>query len=1240
MTERRGGTARHRGWIQTGKRQRPNRKLRLEHLESRLPLHASVLISELMIAPAVPNELERTQLPDAVATDFQFVELLNSDASTSVSVGDMQLEGDISARLSDEQMSPGESVVVVANEEAFRVRYGDAIRIVGEFEGTLHQLETQVSLIDFDSHALVEIRWTLDELWPSRALGVGPSLELVRPTSTLASQMSKPQHWQASPQPLGSPGQTRQLPRGVEINELLAGTDATSGLMDQVELWNRTDAPINLDGWYLSDEATNPLKFAIPAGTVIPEQGYVVLDSRDFNPTPSAPALHHFALDRHRGGALFLTAENPDDGQWTFEDGVTYGAHRQSWGQYPHERSRGWGPLSSSTFGSPNAGGFVGSVVITEFNYHPAPPSPAALSHAPMLAADDLEFVEVFNNDALAFDLSGWSLGGDIDFDFPPGSLLSAGQSLIVVPFETELQPSNDYLSAFATHYGIDRSQLLVLGGYTGSLRDDFGILQLLRPGRPAADLGGMTPDELYEQVLYDDVHPWPAEPDGGGNTLTRTSVDRASPAAEVWQSQAPTPGSTPFVPPVQHQLPDLAFWSDPLLGINHLERVEVHPSTGRKLMRFSTGFANVGSGPLVIVGKSDADANGPVVQVVSNVDGSTTEFDAGRFSFHPDHEHVHFADYAFYRLREVTDDDGVGQIIAGGDKVSFCLMDSHPFDRSLENSPPLPQYTVCESRTQGISVGWADLYSANVPDQWIDIEDVPPGEYWFETVIDPFNALLETDESNNVFRTKVAIHVSEYAPDHLDELGISDYRILEDEQTIERLSIHKPGDIDAFRWTASRDGQLSVKLAFDHDLGDVDLYVWHTDQQAKVVVRMSVTDRNQEQLTLDVVRGKTYFIVAKDLSGSTNPNYSLALSGPESQPDVYEPNDTVLAVADLGSGEVVISDLTLDNLADQDYFAWTADQSTRVRVDVSRNEATSDLSLVIHDFGNHVVYSAMAAQQSFEFDAIEGTTYVLVVASPQNEIVTSYALGFTYVDTPINPEPTAKVVAAYAFKAGESKTRVDLIGDQPTIPWLDLAQIQLVFSTDVAVTQEDLRVTGEVIAEYAILDFDYDDENFLGTWTVRSPVAVDTIRVRTRPSLTDRDGNPLEPLVAGWQAHPGDFRQDGDLNEDDIYALAAGLRMGSQFFDLNGDERLNRDDISELVTSLMGSVIGDSNLDGAFDTRDIVFVFQSGEFEDALSENSTWQTGDWNGDGEFDSSDFVFALQEGVYEQLDSVIE
>lgn len=59
-----------------------------------------------------------------------------------------------------------------------------------------------------------------------------------------------------------------------------------------------------------------------------------------------------------------------------------------------------------------------------------------------------------------------------------------------------------------------------------------------------------------------------------------------------------------------------------------------------------------------------------------------------------------------------------------------------------------------------------------------------------------------------------------------------------------------------------------------------------------------------------------------------------------------------------------------------------------------------------------------------------------------------------------------------------------------------------------------------------------------------------------------------------------------------------------------------------------------DANLDGQFNTADLVFVFQCGKYEDTVEDNASWGDGDWDGDKDFTSSDFVAAFQGSGYEQ------
>jgi hypothetical protein len=116
----------------------------------------------------------------------------------------------------------------------------------------------------------------------------------------------------------------------------------------------------------------------------------------------------------------------------------------------------------------------------------------------------------------------------------------------------------------------------------------------------------------------------------------------------------------------------------------------------------------------------------------------------------------------------------------------------------------------------------------------------------------------------------------------------------------------------------------------------------------------------------------------------------------------------------------------------------------------------------------------------------------------------------------------------------------------------------------------------------------------------------------------------------------PGDFNGDGLLTATDIDLLTTEVIAGTNngAFDVNADGAVNASDRAVWVNDLRKTYFGDSNLDGEFNSSDFVAVFQIGEYEDAVSRNSTWTDGDWNGDQEFTSGDFVAAFQEGGYEK------
>jgi hypothetical protein len=105
-------------------------------------------------------------------------------------------------------------------------------------------------------------------------------------------------------------------------------------------------------------------------------------------------------------------------------------------------------------------------------------------------------------------------------------------------------------------------------------------------------------------------------------------------------------------------------------------------------------------------------------------------------------------------------------------------------------------------------------------------------------------------------------------------------------------------------------------------------------------------------------------------------------------------------------------------------------------------------------------------------------------------------------------------------------------------------------------------------------------------------------------------------------------------LDADDIDLLAAAIRDISidPQFDVNGDGWITTADHTSWVTDVRKTWIGDANLDGEFNSTDLIDALAAGSYE--VDVVAGWASGDFDGSGRFDSSDLIEALADGGYEQ------
>lgn len=116
-------------------------------------------------------------------------------------------------------------------------------------------------------------------------------------------------------------------------------------------------------------------------------------------------------------------------------------------------------------------------------------------------------------------------------------------------------------------------------------------------------------------------------------------------------------------------------------------------------------------------------------------------------FVFSPCHQHYHFDTYAEYDLRDVQ-----GNLAASGHKQAFCLMDFEPYEGVTWSDA---RY---DCSYQGISSGFADTYSRELDCQFVDITDVPTGEYELTVRLNVDQLVAEEDYDNN--STKITVQI------------------------------------------------------------------------------------------------------------------------------------------------------------------------------------------------------------------------------------------------------------------------------------------------------------------------------------------------------------------------------------------------------------------------------------------------------------------------------------------------
>lgn len=212
--------------------------------------------------------------------------------------------------------------------------------------------------------------------------------------------------------------------------------------------------------------------------------------------------------------------------------------------------------------------------------------------------------------------------------------------------------------------------------------------------------------------------------------------------------------------------------------GDPHLPDLRTLPPTDLRIQNngttkqlfFSNHVGNYGEGPLEMHAKNDpATGKTRAFQDIWTHDeaGNTIVLDTilvGTFVFHPAHDHWHFEDFARYDITSVGADGQPGTVLRTATKVSFCIIDTDVVASGLEHFNWGLSHGCGQTSHQGLRVGRGDTYGSYLPDQYVDVTDLPDGKYFLVSTVDPPTVprpngrLQESDDLNNARATEIRI--------------------------------------------------------------------------------------------------------------------------------------------------------------------------------------------------------------------------------------------------------------------------------------------------------------------------------------------------------------------------------------------------------------------------------------------------------------------------------------------------
>ncbi len=465
--------------------------------------YTNLLITEIMYNPVAQGGY--------TADLLEFLEFKNTGTTTLDLSGLYFSEGITFGFTNGARLEPGQFLVIGRDRTALSAVY-PGLNVYGLFSGRLDNAGETLTLMHFFGGRIMSFGYKDSGRWPVMADGQGFSIVPKNPNSN--PDPGSPFGWRASTQVGGSPGADDPVSTiaPVVINEALTHSELPD--VDQVELYNPNAFPVDISGWFLTDDRLLPRKYRIPEGRIIDPFGFMLFTEADFNATPGLGGS--FGLDAS-GDQIYLLSGDASTNLTGYSHGFSFDAAESmvTFGRYVNSiGEEHFVAQSTNSLAGTNAYPLVGPMVMKQIMYHPYSPTTNdnTLDEYIELLNISGQTVSLFDTNVMT---NTWHLRGGIEYNFPTNVTVPAGGSIILVNFNpTNEVQLTEFRNKFPLFAGIP-----VFGPYSGKLSNGDDDLLLTRPDAPTTN---NVPRILVEEVHYRDSAPWPPAADGTGRALLR----------------------------------------------------------------------------------------------------------------------------------------------------------------------------------------------------------------------------------------------------------------------------------------------------------------------------------------------------------------------------------------------------------------------------------------------------------------------------------------------------------------------------------------------------------------------------------------------------------------------------------------------------------------------------------------------------------------------------------------------